>query len=137
MPVHAPTEANWQRIEAAKRQLPSFQITKDEFAAMPVWVISLERSTERRWTGTPGKQAAHVRARLCMRCYCAEHVQQALMMRLDPWQAHRHLIVLPCRQAMSASMAAIAQPFEFLPATDGAGQLSPAEARHSACALVG
>lgn len=54
MPVREPTETNWHYIEAAKRQLPSSQLSEQEFAAMPVWVISLERSIERRWAGTRG-----------------------------------------------------------------------------------
>ena len=31
-----------------KAQLPRFELSPESFAAMPVWVISLQRSTDRR-----------------------------------------------------------------------------------------
>ena len=118
LPTPAPSEANWQHIEAAKRQLPTFQITQEEFAAMPVWVISLERSTERRCA------VAGVHVHRGDALFRGRHAAHA-------WHCSERLV---CRRAMSASMAAIEMPFQFLPASDGAGHLSAAEARLCCCA---
>ena len=43
-----PSANNWQEIEKSKAQLPRFELSPESFAAMPVWVISLQRSTDRR-----------------------------------------------------------------------------------------
>ena len=43
-----PSAKNWQEIEQSKAQLPHFELSPESFAAMPVWVISLKLSTDRR-----------------------------------------------------------------------------------------